>query len=126
MNSDEVLMLEFQGGSRRVRRTLLALQRAALWFFRRRLSSPLRAEDLAQETFLAVIRGASHYEPRATVRTYLYGIAMKLLFAERRKQLREGPVPEKRSRTRDRRHTRNRTMGARRPWHGWTPRSAKS
>jgi hypothetical protein len=41
---------------------------------------------LAQETFLAVIRGARRYEPRALVRTYLYGIALKLLASERRKQ----------------------------------------
>src|SRR5262249_52084114 len=46
-----------------------------------------RAEDLTQETFLAVIRAASRYEPRALVRTYLYGIALKLLAAERRKFL---------------------------------------
>ena len=45
------------------------------------------AEDLVQETFLAVIRAASPYEPRALVRTYLYGIALKLLAAERRKFL---------------------------------------
>ena len=43
-----------------------------------------------QETFLAVIRAASHYEPRAAFRTYLYAIAMKLLLAERRKQARAG------------------------------------
>jgi RNA polymerase sigma-70 factor (ECF subfamily) len=56
-------------------------------FFGRRLNNPERAEDLTQETFLAVIRAASRYEPRASVRTYLYGIALKLLAAERRKFL---------------------------------------
>ena len=95
MNSDEALMHEFQGGSRSAFEELYSRYSGPLYgFFRRRLDSPQRAEDLAQETFLALIRGASHYEPRATVRTYFYGIAMKLLFAERRKQLREGPVPE--------------------------------
>jgi len=95
MNSDEVLMLEFQGGSRAAFEELYSRYSGPLYgFFRRRLDSPQRAEDLAQETFLAVIRGASHYEPRALVRTYLYGIALKLLFAERRKQLHEGPPPE--------------------------------
>ena len=34
-------------------------------FFGRRLNNPERAEDLAQETCLAVIRAASRYEPRA-------------------------------------------------------------
>jgi RNA polymerase sigma-70 factor (ECF subfamily) len=88
MTSDEALMLEFQGGSRAAFEELFARYRKPLHgFFGRRLNNPARAEDLAQETFLAVIRGASRYEPRALVRTYLYGIALKLLAAERRKFL---------------------------------------
>jgi RNA polymerase sigma-70 factor, ECF subfamily len=88
MTSDEALMLEFQGGSRAAFEELFARYRKPLHgFFGRRLSNPGRAEDLTQETFLAVIRAASRYEPRALVRTYLYGIALKLLAAERRKFL---------------------------------------
>jgi len=88
MTSDEALMLEFQGGSRAAFEELFARYRNPLHgFFRRRLNNPERAEDLIQETFLAVIRAASRYEPRASVRTYLYGIAFKLLAAERRKFL---------------------------------------
>jgi len=88
MTSDEALMLEFQGGSRAAFEELFARYRKQLYgFFGRRLNNPERAEDLAQETFLAVIRAASRYEPRASVRTYLYGIALKLLAAERRKFL---------------------------------------
>jgi RNA polymerase sigma factor (sigma-70 family) len=87
------LMLEFQGGSRPAFEELYLRYSGPLYgFFHRRLDSPQRAEDLAQETFLAVIRGAARYEPRALVRTYFYGIAMKLLFTERRKHLREGPA----------------------------------
>jgi RNA polymerase sigma-70 factor (ECF subfamily) len=86
MNSDEALMLEFQQGSRPAFEELYSRYSGPLYgFFRRRLESPQRAEDLAQETFLAVIRGAARYEPRALVRTYLYGIALKLLASERRK-----------------------------------------
>jgi RNA polymerase sigma-70 factor, ECF subfamily len=86
MLSDEALMLEFQGGSRAAFEELFARYRKPLYgFFGRRLNNPERAEDLAQETFLAVIRAAYRYEPRALVRTYLYGIALKLLAAERRK-----------------------------------------
>jgi RNA polymerase sigma-70 factor (ECF subfamily) len=33
-----------------------------------------------------VIRGVARYEPRALVRTYLYGIALKLVASERRKK----------------------------------------
>ena len=98
MTSDEALMLEFQGGSRAAFEELFARYRKSLYgFFARRLN-PERAEDLTQETFLAVIRAASRYEPRASVRTYLYGIALKLLAAERRKLLMsstsEQPVSE--------------------------------
>lgn len=99
MTSDEALMLEFQGGSRAAFEELFARYHKPLYgFFGRRLNNPERAEDLAQETFLAVIRAASRYEPRASVRTYLYGIALKLLAAERRKVSAEGklgrPDPE--------------------------------
>jgi RNA polymerase sigma-70 factor (ECF subfamily) len=88
MISDETLMLEFQGGSRTAFEELFARYHKPLYgFFARQLNNPERAEDLAQETFLAVIRAASRYEPRALVRTYLYGIALKLLAAERRKVL---------------------------------------
>jgi RNA polymerase sigma-70 factor (ECF subfamily) len=86
MISDEALMLEFQRGSRDAFEELFARYREPLYgFFHRRLASKDRAEDLAQETFLAVIRAVVRYEPRAMVKTYLYGIALKLLAAERRK-----------------------------------------
>jgi RNA polymerase sigma-70 factor (ECF subfamily) len=93
MTSDEVLMLEFQRGSREAFEELFARYREPLYgFFRRRLGGRERAEDLAQETFLAVIRATSRYEPRAFVRTYLYAIALKLLAAERRKRFDSAPT----------------------------------
>jgi RNA polymerase sigma-70 factor, ECF subfamily len=89
MTSDEALMREFQGGSRAAFEELFARYRKPLYgFFGRRLNNSQRAEDLTQETFLAVIRAVSRYEPRASVRTYLYGIALKLLAAERRRVFR--------------------------------------
>lgn len=95
MNSDESLMLEFQRGSREAFEELFARYREPLYgFFCRRLESRERAEDLAQETFLAVIRATSRYEPRALVRTYLYGIALNLLAEERRKRLRNAVSAE--------------------------------
>jgi len=101
MISDEALMLEFQGGSRAAFEELFARYRKPLYgFFARRLNNPERAEDLTQEAFLAVIRSASRYEPRALVRTYLCGIALNLLAAERRKFLasstseQAGPEPK--------------------------------
>jgi RNA polymerase sigma-70 factor, ECF subfamily len=95
MTSDEALMLDFQRGSREAFEELFARYREPLCeFFCRRLESRERAEDLAQETFLAVIRASSRYEPRALVRTYLYGIALNLLAAERRKRLRDAVSAE--------------------------------
>jgi DNA-directed RNA polymerase specialized sigma24 family protein len=35
---------------------------------------------MAQETFVVVIRGSARYQPRAKFRTYLYAIALKLLW----------------------------------------------
>jgi RNA polymerase sigma-70 factor, ECF subfamily len=91
MTSDEALMLKFQSGSREAFEELFARYREPLCeFFCRRLESRERAEDLVQETFLAVIRATSRYEPRALVRTYLYGIALNLLAGERRKGFRNG------------------------------------
>ena len=95
MVSDEALMLDFRRGSREAFEELFARYREPLYgFFRRRLPSPERAEDLAQETFLAVIRAASRYEPRSQVRTYFYAIALKLLANERRKQTNHPLVTE--------------------------------
>lgn len=87
MTTDEALMLQFQNGSREALEELFARYREPLYgFFRRRLESKERADDLMQETFLAVIRATARYQPRALVRTYLYGIALKLLAAERRRE----------------------------------------
>jgi len=86
MTSDEQLMLEFQQGSRNAFGELFERYRQAIYaFFRRRLREPARAEELAQETFLAVLKGIERYEPRATFRSYLYGIAFRQLSGERRR-----------------------------------------
>jgi len=60
--------------------------RPAIWgFFRRRVWDRERAEDLVQETFVALIKSAPRYEPRAPFRSFLFGIAFNLLAEERRK-----------------------------------------
>ncbi|HSZ64178.1 MAG TPA: sigma-70 family RNA polymerase sigma factor [Terriglobales bacterium] len=95
MISDEALMQEFRGGSQAAFEELFTRYRGPLYgLFRRRLERDQRAEDLTQEVFLAVIRASVRYEPRALVRTYLYGIAMNLLAAERRKQFRDSASGE--------------------------------
>lgn len=90
MATDEQLVLEFQGGSHEAFTELFDRYREAIYaFFRRRLENAGRAEELAQETFLAVLRNVRSYEPRALFRTYLYAIAFNQLSAERRKSSRE-------------------------------------
>ena len=92
MRTDEELILEFQHGSNRAFEELFRRYLEPIYgFFRRRLNDMARAEELAQETFLAVIRGRERYQPRALVRTYLYGIAFKQLAAERRSRVRTAP-----------------------------------
>jgi RNA polymerase sigma-70 factor (ECF subfamily) len=90
MLTDEQLMLEFQAGKSWAFDELFRRYRNPVYgFFRRRLPDIHRAEDMAQETFIVVLRGAERYEERAKFRTYLYAIALKLLWTERRKELRE-------------------------------------
>lgn len=86
MSSDEALMLEIRRGSREAFEELFARYRDVLFgFFRRRLSSAAQAEELTQDTFVAVLRAQVRYEPRAAVRSYLFGIAWNLVSAERRR-----------------------------------------
>jgi len=80
MESDETLMLNVRLGSRQAFEEVFARYREPIFaFFRRRVNGTELAEDLTQETFLAVLRAANRYEPRSTVRSYLFAIAFRLL-----------------------------------------------
>lgn len=84
--SDELLMIAFCRGSTEAFAELFSRYKQPLFaFFRRRLADPAHAEELTQETFLALLRASSRYAPSALFRTYLYAIAQKLLRAQRRK-----------------------------------------
>jgi len=86
MASDEDLIAEMRGGSRAAFDTLFGRYREAVWrFFRRRTADAGRAEELAQDTFVAVLDGARRYEGRGTFRSYLFGVAYNVLLADRRK-----------------------------------------
>jgi RNA polymerase sigma-70 factor (ECF subfamily) len=89
--TDEELVLAFLAGNRPAFDELFERYRQPIWaFFRRRLADPAEAEELAQETFLAVLKATRRYEPRASFRSYLFGIAFNLLSASRRKVQRRG------------------------------------
>jgi RNA polymerase sigma-70 factor (ECF subfamily) len=84
--SDEQLMAAFSRGSNDALGELFSRYKQPLFgFFRRRLADPGPAEELTQETFLAVLRASARYEPRALFRTYLYAIGFTILRAHRRK-----------------------------------------
>jgi len=84
--SDELLMLAFSKGSSDAFTELFARYKQPIFgFFRRRVPEPTQAEELTQETFFALLRAATRYEPRALFRTYLYAIGFKILRAQRRK-----------------------------------------
>ena len=84
--TDEQLMLAFSHGQAAAFDALFQRYRQPIFaFFRRRTTDLARAEELSQETFIALICAASRYQPRALFRTYLYAIAFKILRADRRK-----------------------------------------
>jgi RNA polymerase sigma-70 factor, ECF subfamily len=83
---DERLMLAFsQGSSEAFTELFRRYKQPVFGFFCRRLADPSHAEELTQETFLALLRAASRYEPRALFRTYLYAISFKILRSHRRR-----------------------------------------
>jgi RNA polymerase sigma-70 factor (ECF subfamily) len=107
--SDEQLMLEFSKGSTYAFDELFSRYKQPMYgFFRRRVAESTQAEELTQETFVALLRAAARYEPRALFRTYLYAIGFKILRAHRRKaafratffgQRNSAPDPAKRDAT---------------------------
>jgi RNA polymerase sigma-70 factor, ECF subfamily len=83
--SDEKLMLAFSQGSVEDFAELFRRYKQPMYaFFRRRVTDAAHAEELTQETFLALVRSAGRYEPRALFRTYIYAIALKILRNYRR------------------------------------------
>ena len=86
---DDELMLAYRAGEQHAFELLFDRYRDPIWrFFRRRVPDARRSEELTQETFLALLRAAARYQPRASFRSYLFGIAFNLLAASRREDRR--------------------------------------
>ena len=86
--TDEQLMRRFQRGEARAFETLMLRHRTPVYAFLLRLTGErTRAEDLAQETFLRLVKGAAAWEPRAAVRTWLFTIARNLAADAARRQV---------------------------------------
>jgi RNA polymerase sigma-70 factor (ECF subfamily) len=85
--TDDELMAEVRRGSRAAFETLFERYREPIWgFFRRRTSDPDVSQELAQDTFVAVLEGARRYRALGTFRSYLFGVAYHVLLSHRRKQ----------------------------------------
>ena len=89
--TDEELLAAYQQGDTGAFELLLRRHRAPLFtFLLRMLGDRTRAEDLAQETFLRIVKGAQAWEQRARFQTWLYTIARNLCVdASRRDRFRK-------------------------------------
>jgi RNA polymerase sigma-70 factor (ECF subfamily) len=87
LESDERLMLRFQGGDVRAFEELVRRHRTPVFSFLLRLTGDRgRAEDLCQETFLRAVRASAGWQPRALFRTWLYAVARNQAVDEARRQ----------------------------------------
>jgi len=86
LKNEEEWMEEFQKGSTEAFSVLFDRYKQPVFaYFRRRLADHAAAEELTQETFLALLRARGRYQPQSLFRTYLYAIAFKVLSKYRRK-----------------------------------------
>jgi RNA polymerase sigma-70 factor, ECF subfamily len=94
VRTDDELMVAFRSGDAAAFDAIFERYRDPIWrFFRRRVADSRQAEELTQETFLALVRGTSRYELRSAFRSYLFGIAFNLLSAWRRENQRTAMAP---------------------------------
>jgi RNA polymerase sigma factor (sigma-70 family) len=77
---DEALLAEFAAGDAAAFETLYTRhERPMFRFLRRSLGNDAAAQDLMQDVWLAVVRNAAAFEPRARFAAWLYGIARNRL-----------------------------------------------
>jgi len=86
---DEALMLAHGEGSEEAYTELVRRhQRGVLNFTFRMVQNRHIAEELTQEVFIALVKNAGRYEPRAKFTTYLYTIASNIISKEWARQKR--------------------------------------
>jgi RNA polymerase sigma-70 factor (ECF subfamily) len=84
--TDEELLAAYQQGDVGAFELLLRRHRAPLFtFLLRMLGDRQKAEDLAQETFLRIVKGAQAWEHRARFQTWLFTIARNLCVDQARR-----------------------------------------
>jgi RNA polymerase sigma-70 factor, ECF subfamily len=104
--SDEQLMVRYQNGDTKAFELLLGRYYQPLFYFLRRYTGNTQAaEDLLQDAFSRVIKGAKDYKQKASFKTWLYKIARNLTIdASRRMKHRrhkslDQPISEEGGRT---------------------------
>jgi RNA polymerase sigma-70 factor (ECF subfamily) len=84
--TDEELLAAYQQGDPGAFEALLRRHRAPLFtFLVRMLGNREKAEDLAQDTFLRIVKGAPAWEHRARFQTWLFTIARNLCVDQARR-----------------------------------------
>jgi RNA polymerase sigma-70 factor (ECF subfamily) len=92
--TEEDLLRDARQGAEPAFLTLYNRHRSPVFQFAWRLSgSAAAAEDVTQECFLALVRGAAFDAARGTLRTYLFGIARNLVHKRLRISTRESEEP---------------------------------
>ena len=94
MLTDDELMAETRTGSQAAFEALFDRYREAVWrFFRRRTPDAGLAQELAQDTFVALLEGARRYKAKGMFRSYVFGVAYNVLAADRRKRVQRQTEP---------------------------------
>lgn len=84
--TNEVLMLQFQGGDRDAFTILVRRHKTPIYnFVLRQVRSASAAEDLVQEVFVRVVKNASTFKHEARFTTWVYSIARNLCIDHLRK-----------------------------------------
>jgi RNA polymerase sigma-70 factor (ECF subfamily) len=92
--TDEQLMLDVKRGSHEAFELVFERYRDPVWrFFRRRVEPGALAEELTQDTFVAILESAPRYRPSAKFRSFAFAIAYNILLAARRKESRRATEP---------------------------------
>jgi RNA polymerase sigma-70 factor (ECF subfamily) len=84
--SDEVLMMQFQGGDREAFGVLVKRHKTPIYnFILRQVRGNTTAEDLAQDVFVRVVKNAATFKHEARFTTWVYSIARNLCIDHLRK-----------------------------------------
>lgn len=85
--TDELLMIRYQRGDREAFAWLVRRHHQRVYnFILRLVKQPTAAEELAQETFLKIVKNSSTFKHEARFSTWLYAIARNLCIDYQRKQ----------------------------------------